>query len=546
MKHCKSIKNLKKRQITTNQYQFGMKKSIVSLLILFAILSCKKKDTATDITYYISVKPISYAIIVNGTQQLVATISPGNAPNKTVIWSSSDGSVATVDPNGLVTGKSVGSATITAMSQASDKIATCNITVKGSTTAVNAIDLLSSIGVCTHIGQGIDNAAKSATALAFAGIRNIRDDGSASHVQDWILVHNTAGTKTVLVASGPNDAKLTNLISWSRQLADAGALLALEGPNEPNNWKVTYQGQTSGSTTSLPIANWLKDYYSQAKSDPVLQNYPVFHSSEAGGSEPDNVGLQFLAIPSGTNCLMPDGTKYADYANVHNYICRQDFIIDNMAWLNASPDNVNWVDGIYQEYGSTWAGHFAGYSAAERATLPKVTTETGWVTGTAPKQISEEQQGRLFLNLYLSQFKRGFKYTFIYMLRDGSGSDTGYGIFKTDYTAKISGTYLHNFTTILSDNNSIPTLGQLNYVIPNQPETTHDLLLQKSNGKFELVVWSERASGSDNITVNFGGTLSTVKVYDPTTGILASQTLNNVNSVTLTVSDHPVIIEIDK
>ena len=34
-------------------------------------------------------------------------------------------------------------------------------------------------------------------------------------------------------------------------LAAAGALLAAEGPNEPNNWHVTYQGATS-SEQDLP------------------------------------------------------------------------------------------------------------------------------------------------------------------------------------------------------------------------------------------------------------------------------------------------------
>jgi hypothetical protein len=37
---------------------------------------------------------------------------------------------------------------------------------------------------------------------------------------------------------------------------------------------------------------------------------------------------------------------------------------------------------------------------------------------------------------------------------------------------------------------------------------------------------------------------ATVKVYDPTTGTSAGQTLHGVTSVPLTLSDHPVVIEI--
>ncbi|MBU6403066.1 MAG: glycosyl hydrolase, partial [Verrucomicrobia bacterium] len=285
-------------------------------------------------------------------------------------------------------------------------------------------DFLDSIGVCTHIGQGIDDPSRTAAALAYVGIRNLRDDGSSRHVQDWIAVHAQTGVRVVLTASGPDDRTRTSLLRMSRELAAAGALLALEGPNEPNNWAVTYHGQQSrADATFLPVAQWQQALYAAAKNDPVLKHYPVFHSSEAGGAEPDNVGLQFLAIPPDAATLMPSGTRYADFANVHNYICRKPQIIDNMAWLNADPVFRGWSDGLYVEYGKTWRKGFAGYSDADLRRLPRVTTETGWVTG--GKGLTEEQQGRLYLNLYLAQFKQRFKYTFIYMLRDAGGSDSG-------------------------------------------------------------------------------------------------------------------------
>jgi hypothetical protein len=408
--------------------------------------------------------------------------------------------------------------------------------------AVRARDFLDSIGVCTHIGQGIDNASQSAAALAYAGIRNIRDDGNPGHLQDWISVHKQAGVRVVLTWSGPDDDAMSSLISTSRQLAAAGALLAMEGPNEPNNWAVTYRGQKSqADSTFIPVANWQRDFYSKVKSDPVLKRYPVFHSSEAGGSEPDNVGLQYLTIPAGAGTRMPDGTRYADYANVHNYICRRPGIIDNMAWLNADPLFYDWTDGIYVEYGKTWRKGFAGYSDADLMTLPRVTTETGWATGGSG--LTQEQQGRLYLNMYLAQFKQGFKYTFIYMLRDAGGSDAGYGIFEADYHPKLSATYLHNLTTILSDNGSARP-GRLSYSIPNRPATVHDLLLQKSSGAFELVVWSEKANGTNSVTVDLGGAHTSVKVYDPTIGTSPIRTFRNAGSVQLTLSDHPVVIEI--
>ena len=61
--------------------------------------------------------------------------------------------------------------------------------------------------------------------------------------------------------------------------------------------------------------------------------------------------------------------------------------------------------------------------------------------------------------------------------------------------------YLHNLTTILADPGAVETPGRLNYSIDGQPTTVHDLLLQKSDGTFFLVVWDERLKGSDDVIV---------------------------------------------
>jgi hypothetical protein len=61
---------------------------------------------------------------------LTATVSPSNATNKTVTWSSSNTSVAKVSSSGKVTPVANGTATITATT-ANSKAATCTITVSG-------------------------------------------------------------------------------------------------------------------------------------------------------------------------------------------------------------------------------------------------------------------------------------------------------------------------------------------------------------------------------------------------------------------------------
>jgi hypothetical protein len=410
------------------------------------------------------------------------------------------------------------------------------------TLAARMVDFLDSIGVCVHIAQGVDNAAQSASALSYAGIRELRDDGNPATVPAWIAVFQDAGVRTNVLTN----QSVPGTVGMAEALRDAGALLSVEGPNEPNNFPVTYEGGTSstGSTgTFLPVAHLQRDLYAAIKADPALTGIPVFASSESGGAEPDDVGLQFLTIPADAGTTMPAGTRYADYANTHNYVCgHSSDLVDNVCWNATDPTlNGDW-DGLYVEYGVTWNRGFAGYSDGALQTLPRVSTETGWLT-TGTGSITEEQQARVFLNLYAAGFKRGWTYTFIYMLRDDPVQ--GYwGLFDTSYDPKTSGTYLHNLTSILADPGSAPT-GRLDYTIADEPATVHDLLLQKSDGTFDLVVWDERPTGgSDAVDVDLGHARATVTLYDPTTGTAPTQVLSQVSSVTLTLTDHPVIVEL--
>lgn len=78
----------------------------------------------------ISVNPTTMTLTVGATGTVTATVEPADATNKKVNWSSDNETVATVDANGKVTAKAVGTATITVTSAAdSTKSATCKVIV---------------------------------------------------------------------------------------------------------------------------------------------------------------------------------------------------------------------------------------------------------------------------------------------------------------------------------------------------------------------------------------------------------------------------------
>lgn len=89
----------------------------------------------------ISLDKTSLALKIGDTAILKAAVSPDNATDKTVKWSSSNSRVVTVDSNGTVKAVGEGNATITVKTNDGKKTATCSVEVTKTKVSVTGVSL---------------------------------------------------------------------------------------------------------------------------------------------------------------------------------------------------------------------------------------------------------------------------------------------------------------------------------------------------------------------------------------------------------------------
>ena len=148
--------------------------------------------SVTGVTLDQSALPIS----VGGSAELKANVTPENATNKTVTWSSDNTAVATVDASGKVTAVAPGTATITVTTADGGKTANCTVTV---TQPVNDVTL-DKTTMDLFVGNGGTLTAK------------VQPDNASNKTVDWTT--SNAGVATVdangkVTAVGAGKATIT-------------------------------------------------------------------------------------------------------------------------------------------------------------------------------------------------------------------------------------------------------------------------------------------------------------------------------------------------
>ena len=392
-------------------------------------------------------------------------------------------------------------------------------------TAERAADFLNSLGVNVHLSYNDTSYANStlvAASLAYLGVTNVRDGLPTSQTLPEMEALAASGIKfDIIMPETSSDTLLPTQLAALDAIAPD--LTAIEGPNEVNlNSNFSWDGQTGDAAE----AAYQEALSAAVKADPDLSSVPV-DALTLGG-----VGSAAYQALGNLSADATDG-------NMHVY------------FANGAPPEAT-------------LQYVLGLADIETPDLPVVITETNYSTAPAISgSVSDTVQASYDLDLLMDATKAGVAETYFYELLDEQADpaqtnvQNHYGLFNADGTPKPAATAIHNLTDILADNGSDASFfstGSLTYTLAGLPASGDTLLLQKSNGVFDLIVWAEPkiwnattgtavAAPLSQVEIALGSPAAAVTVFDPLLGTTIAE-YDDVSDIPVTITDHPLVIEI--
>ena len=296
----------------------------------------------------VSLDKTSCEMTEGDTFTLTATVSPSNATNKNVTWSSSNTSVATVS-NGKVKALKAGTATITVKTEDGGKSATCDVLVKENTTGID----LSAAGtancyIVSSAGSYKFTPTKGNSSASVGSISSVEVlwETFGTHVvpsigslvksvnyKNGMIVFDTASTfKEGNAVIAAKDASGNILWSWHIWFTDQP-----EGQKYYNNAGIMMD-RNLGATSAIPgDVGAIGLLYQWGRKDPFLSSSSISRSDEAKST---------ITWPSAVLSDASRGT--IEYATAHptTFIYIINYNNLNYDWYytgSSSTDNSRWT-----------------------------------------------------------------------------------------------------------------------------------------------------------------------------------------------------------
>ena len=315
------------------------------LFFICTILTSCTDELAPIAVSSVILDPISMTLIEGESQILTVTVSPSNAENKTVIWTSSNSSVASVK-EGLVTAIKAGKTTVTVKSDDGGKTATCEVIVKEAIKTDISVLGTANCYIVSEAGfykftPSKGNSNKSVGTITSVEVLwetfgtdvtpNVGDLVKNAVYSDGYITFQTADTfkegNAVIAAKA---ASGNILWSWHIWLTDEP-----QGQEYYNN-AGTMMDRNLGATSATPgDVGALGLLYQWGRKDPFLGSSSI--SSDA-------VAKSTITWPLVVESNSTNGTIEYASANPTTFITRNS---DNKDWYytgNSSTDNTRWTE----------------------------------------------------------------------------------------------------------------------------------------------------------------------------------------------------------
>lgn len=174
------------------------------------------------------------------TTKLTAALSPKNVVNKSLTWTSSDESIATVDTTGKVTGHKLGKAVIT-VTTVNDKSASCEVTVSPGTVSVHDPSVVKGNDGFYYIYGSHTAFAKTNNFMGWTIVTNNiskkKTDTTSifkDYWENWARYNNKGNPNMT-----NNDKEATNLagnqwapdVIWNEQMGKWCMYMSVNGPD---------------------------------------------------------------------------------------------------------------------------------------------------------------------------------------------------------------------------------------------------------------------------------------------------------------------------
>lgn len=227
------------------------------ILLLGLLLNGCVETTAPVAVTSVTLDSTSMTLVEGESQTLTATISPSNAENHMVLWSSSNSSIATVR-EGVVSAIKPGTAIITVKSDDGGKIATCEVTVIAKLYPVESVSLDKTSCEITEGDEVVLTAIIKPNNATNKNVVWSSSYPSVATVSNGNVIALSAGKTTIVVTTDdggkaascevtvnalyqPVESISLNMSSIDLSIGDEITLVATVHPNDATNKDISWK-----------------------------------------------------------------------------------------------------------------------------------------------------------------------------------------------------------------------------------------------------------------------------------------------------------------